>query len=616
MTAPIVDHPSTGRRRLAARARSPGASAWPPPSGSGSGSSCVVLPDGSRRAFGDATRSGPGRDPHPRPPGARSDARRTARPAAARRTWTACGPARTSPACSVSPRVNREALALSAGWFRVPAQLRQDARASRPAEHPRGQPPEHRRPLRPVQRPLPAVPRRDDDLLERGVRDARPGPGRRAAQQVPDRRRERRAGARPARPRDRDGLGRLRAVRGGRARLSRDVGHDLARAVRAGARTGPRGRARATSSTSSCATIATSRARTTRSSRSRCSKPSARSTSARSSRCATERCDPGGRMSLQSITFPDAAYERQRRGANWIQTYIFPGGPLPVARRHRTRDARHPPAHRRRDRHRRLVRADAAGLARAVHVSPRRCARPGVRRAVHPDVGVLPRAQRGRLRHRASARTSRSCWRRGAGSGARERRAARPKVAEIARHRATPSAARAGRGRGSRVGAGSPPRRNGSRKPAPRLSWTGVVARPRAAPRRRPCHSHVPATTSSAHVPVRIHSSAVTPCGPSRTNGPSNARNPHGVIGSSPCSRSARMAMSAPTPKPMPGAMWQTPDARSAVTRSAMPTPAPTRDRARTPRANPGSRSRPRRARSPCRRAGARSPAPRPPRGP
>jgi cyclopropane-fatty-acyl-phospholipid synthase len=46
-----------------------------------------------------------------------------------------------------------------------------------------------------------------------------------------------------------------------------------------------------------------------------------------------EVCDaalqPGGRMSLQSITFPDAAYDRQRRGANWIQTYIFPGGLCP-----------------------------------------------------------------------------------------------------------------------------------------------------------------------------------------------------------------------------------------------------------------------------------------------
>jgi cyclopropane-fatty-acyl-phospholipid synthase len=46
-----------------------------------------------------------------------------------------------------------------------------------------------------------------------------------------------------------------------------------------------------------------------------------------------EACDralrPGGKMSLQAITFPDVAYERQRGGANWIQLYIFPGGLLP-----------------------------------------------------------------------------------------------------------------------------------------------------------------------------------------------------------------------------------------------------------------------------------------------
>ena len=38
---------------------------------------------------------------------------------------------------------------------------------------------------------------------------------------------------------------------------------------------------------------------------------------------------PGGRLSLQTITFPDATYDRQLRGANWIQTYIFPGGLCP-----------------------------------------------------------------------------------------------------------------------------------------------------------------------------------------------------------------------------------------------------------------------------------------------
>jgi cyclopropane-fatty-acyl-phospholipid synthase len=46
-----------------------------------------------------------------------------------------------------------------------------------------------------------------------------------------------------------------------------------------------------------------------------------------------EACDrvlrPGGRLSLQVITMPDATYESQRRGANWIQTYIFPGGLCP-----------------------------------------------------------------------------------------------------------------------------------------------------------------------------------------------------------------------------------------------------------------------------------------------
>ena len=46
-----------------------------------------------------------------------------------------------------------------------------------------------------------------------------------------------------------------------------------------------------------------------------------------------EACDralrPGGRLSLQVITFPDALYESQLRGANWIQTHIFPGGLCP-----------------------------------------------------------------------------------------------------------------------------------------------------------------------------------------------------------------------------------------------------------------------------------------------
>ncbi|HUG46948.1 MAG TPA: cyclopropane-fatty-acyl-phospholipid synthase family protein [Candidatus Limnocylindria bacterium] len=38
---------------------------------------------------------------------------------------------------------------------------------------------------------------------------------------------------------------------------------------------------------------------------------------------------PGGRLSVQVITLPEADYEGHRRGANWIQTYIFPGGLCP-----------------------------------------------------------------------------------------------------------------------------------------------------------------------------------------------------------------------------------------------------------------------------------------------
>jgi len=38
---------------------------------------------------------------------------------------------------------------------------------------------------------------------------------------------------------------------------------------------------------------------------------------------------PGARASIQVIAFPHDAYEAQLRGANWIQRYIFPGGVLP-----------------------------------------------------------------------------------------------------------------------------------------------------------------------------------------------------------------------------------------------------------------------------------------------
>ena len=98
---------------------------------------------------------------------------------------------------------NREALALSSGWFRVPAQLaRTVAHRARP-QHAGGQPAQHRGPLRPRQRLLPALPRRIDDVLERGLRFGRAVAGRCPGEQVPAARGQRRAPRRPARPGDR-----------------------------------------------------------------------------------------------------------------------------------------------------------------------------------------------------------------------------------------------------------------------------------------------------------------------------------------------------------------------------------------------------------------------------
>ena len=162
------------------------------------------------------------------------------------------------------------------------------------------QPPQHRGPLRPRQRLLPAVPRRDDDLLERRLR-----PRRTSRSPTPS---ATSTGA------SRSGAGLTRGQHvleigtgwGGFALYAAgELGcrvtsitisqeqHDLARErvrdaglERPGRRPAarlPRHRA----------------APTTRSCRSRCSRPSAPSTSRRSSRPATAALGPGGRLSLQ-----------------------------------------------------------------------------------------------------------------------------------------------------------------------------------------------------------------------------------------------------------------------------------------------------------------------------
>lgn len=45
-------------------------------------------------------------------------------------------------------------------------------------------------------------------------------------------------------------------------------------------------------------------------------------------KCA-ELLKPGGKLAMQVITVPDRSFEAQKRGVNWIQKYIFPGGVLP-----------------------------------------------------------------------------------------------------------------------------------------------------------------------------------------------------------------------------------------------------------------------------------------------
>ncbi len=116
----------------------------------------------------------------------------TARPVAARPTWTACGPARTSPAsCAGPPSTARRWRCRPAGSGRRPSSGGRSPTALR--RNTKGQ---SRRNIAAHydlgQRLLPAVPRRDDDLLERGVRLARPVARGRPAQQVPAHGRRRR----------------------------------------------------------------------------------------------------------------------------------------------------------------------------------------------------------------------------------------------------------------------------------------------------------------------------------------------------------------------------------------------------------------------------------------
>ena len=102
----------------------------------------------------------------------------------------------------------------------------------------------------------------------------------------------------------------------------------------------------------------------------------------------------------------------------------LPGRTLPVPRRDRAGDPTDAIAHHERDRHRRRLCPDAGGLACRVPRPPRRRARARVRRAIPPHVGVLPRLERGRVRDGSEPGPADRRWSRAAASGSPRRRGA------------------------------------------------------------------------------------------------------------------------------------------------------------------------------------------------
>ena len=57
--------------------------------------------------------------------------------------------------------------------------------------------------------------------------------------------------------------------------------------------------------------------------------------------CVAQRLKPGGRACIQTITIDDALFERYRKGTDFIQQYIFPGGMLPSPSVFRAHAERH-----------------------------------------------------------------------------------------------------------------------------------------------------------------------------------------------------------------------------------------------------------------------------------
>ena len=108
---------------------------------------------------------------------------------------------------------------------------------------------------------------------------------------------------------------------------------------------------------------------------------------------------PGGRIEPPVDQLPRHRLRAQRRGANWIQTYIFPGGFCPsVAAIERSLRGTRLIVREPDDIGPSYVRTLPPGAS--VHGACPSRARDGLRRALHQDVGVLPGVVPGRLRDR------------------------------------------------------------------------------------------------------------------------------------------------------------------------------------------------------------------------
>ena len=261
---------------------------------------------------------------------------------------------------------------------------------------------QHRRPLRPRQRLLPAVARPDDDLLVGAVRRrlrAVARPTRSTAKYRAHPRRARAAAGR-AHPRDRLRLGRLR--RGRRARrLPRHRPVAVRRADRVRARAHRARRPRRPRASSACRTTATRRGQLRRRRLDRDVRGGRRDATGPTYFAPLRaRSRPAAAPASRRSPSPTSASSATARSPTSSSSTSFPAACWP--RRRASAPRRRAPGSRSRDVHA-FGRDYAETLQRwlaAFDARRRRDPRAGLRRALHPLLALLPRLLRRRLRQR------------------------------------------------------------------------------------------------------------------------------------------------------------------------------------------------------------------------